>query len=114
MDQLYNFLGWEELPGIRDELFEPPPKGWSTVKYQIPILNKQNRFSVSNFGHCYLFDICDLGFGISITPVLQNSSLSLPTKPFNSLHPANTCVDYPTALSANSQTEYLLTARNRG
>jgi hypothetical protein len=47
------------------------------------------------FGHLILeFVICDLGFL------------------FLSLHPANTCVDYPTALSANSQTEYLLTARN--
>ena len=22
-------------------------------------------FRIYNFGHCYLFDICDLGFGIS-------------------------------------------------
>jgi hypothetical protein len=43
---------------------------------------------------CLIFGIWDLGFL------------------FLSLHPANTCVDYPTALSANSQTEYLLTARN--
>jgi len=25
----------------------------------------QNRFGISNFGHCDLFDICDLLFGIS-------------------------------------------------
>ena len=25
----------------------------------------QNRFGISNFGHCNLFDICDLLFGIS-------------------------------------------------
>ena len=41
-----------------------------------------------------IFGICDLEFL------------------FLSLHPANTCVDYPTAISANYQTEYLLTARN--
>jgi len=29
-----------------------------------------------NFGHCYLFDICDLGFGISIP--------FFPAKPSNS------------------------------
>jgi hypothetical protein len=28
-----------------------------TNKSQIPILNDQNRFGISNFGHCYLFDI---------------------------------------------------------
>jgi hypothetical protein len=49
---------------------------WSTAKYQIPILNDQNRFgiwklgtrpqggeskrSADNFGHCNLFAICDL------------------------------------------------------
>jgi len=27
----------------------------------------QNRFGISDFGHCDLFDICDLLFGISIT-----------------------------------------------
>jgi hypothetical protein len=46
---------------------------WSIAKYQIPILNDQNKFgilklgtrpqggeskrSADNFGHCYLFDI---------------------------------------------------------
>ena len=46
-----------------------------TNKFQIPILNDQNRFGISNFGHCDLpfdlaqggelvepFDICDLEF----------------------------------------------------
>jgi len=33
---------------------------WSIAKYQIPILNDQNKFGILNFGHCYLFDICDL------------------------------------------------------
>ena len=28
-----------------------------TNKYQIPILNDQNRFGIWKFGHCYLFDI---------------------------------------------------------
>jgi hypothetical protein len=52
------------------------PKHQITNKSQIPILNDQNRFgilklgtrpqggeskrSADNFGHCYLFDICDL------------------------------------------------------
>ena len=35
---------------------------WSIAKYQIPILNDQNKFGILNFGHCYLFDICDLEF----------------------------------------------------
>jgi hypothetical protein len=63
-----------------------------TNKSQIPILNDQNRFAIlklgtrpqggeskrsaDNFGHCYLFDICDLGFGISIP--------FFPAKPSNS------------------------------
>jgi hypothetical protein len=29
-------------------------------KYQIPILNDQNRFGIWNFADCDLFDICDL------------------------------------------------------
>ena len=31
-----------------------------TNKFQIPIINDQNRFGILNFGHCYLFDIWDL------------------------------------------------------
>jgi hypothetical protein len=43
----------------------PRPKGGDsegeiTNKFQIPILNDQNRFGILNFGHCDLFDICDL------------------------------------------------------
>ncbi|MGD8995573.1 MAG: hypothetical protein PVH34_10185, partial [Syntrophobacterales bacterium] len=54
----------------------PNSKHQITNKSQIPILNDQNRFgilklgtrpqggeskrSADNFGHCYLFDICDL------------------------------------------------------
>jgi len=30
---------------------------WSIAKYQIPILNNQNRFGIWNFGRSYLFDI---------------------------------------------------------
>jgi hypothetical protein len=30
---------------------------WSIAKSQIPILNDHNGFGISNFGHCYLFDI---------------------------------------------------------
>jgi hypothetical protein len=33
-------------------------------KSQIPIFNDQDKFGISNLGHCYLFDICDLDFGI--------------------------------------------------
>ena len=33
-----------------------------TNKSQIPILNDQNMFGILNFGHCDLFDICDLEF----------------------------------------------------
>jgi hypothetical protein len=52
---------------------------WNIIKYQIPSTKLQtnlkfqysmtktkNRFEISNFGHCDLFDICDLLFGISI------------------------------------------------
>jgi hypothetical protein len=34
----------------------------------------KNRFVISNFGHCDLFDICDLLFGISGTPVFQQTA----------------------------------------
>jgi hypothetical protein len=49
----------------------PNSKHQITNKSQIPIPNDRNRFRILNFGHCYLFDICDLLFGIfshSITP----------------------------------------------
>jgi hypothetical protein len=36
------------------------------MKSQIPIFNDQNRFGILNFGHCDLFGICDLLFGILI------------------------------------------------
>jgi hypothetical protein len=39
-----------------------------TNKSQIPIINDQTMFGISNLGYCYLFDICDLGFGISDNP----------------------------------------------
>jgi hypothetical protein len=31
----------------------------------------KNKFGISDFGHCDLFDICDLCFGISIPSVLK-------------------------------------------
>jgi hypothetical protein len=42
-----------------------------SMKSQIPIFNDQNSFGISNFGHCDLFGICDLSFGISFSPVLH-------------------------------------------
>jgi hypothetical protein len=42
----------------------PNSKHQITNKFQIPILNDQNRFGILNFGHCYLFDICYLRFVI--------------------------------------------------
>jgi hypothetical protein len=70
----------------------PNSKHQITNKSQIPISNDQNRFGILNFGHCYLFDICDLGFGISIPPVLQNMpraaiALSSPSIPPWSIRP---------------------------
>ena len=62
----------------------PSTKLQTNLKFQYSMTKTKNRFGISNFGHCDLFDICDLLFGISIPPVLQNSSQSLPAKPFNS------------------------------
>jgi hypothetical protein len=43
----------------------PNYKHQITNKSQIQIFNDQNyMFEISNFGHCDLFDICDLLFGI--------------------------------------------------
>ena len=33
----------------------------------------ESKRSADNFGHCYLFDICDLLFGIYIPPILQKA-----------------------------------------
>jgi hypothetical protein len=52
----------------------PSTKLQTNLKFQYPMTKTQNRFGISNFGHCDLFDICDLLFGISDTPILQNSS----------------------------------------
>jgi hypothetical protein len=98
-------------PGLKGPGFGPPPEGASKVfpllrqsagmmeamksqtpstklqtnlKFQYSMTKTQNRFGISNFGHCDLFDICDLLFGISIPPVFQYSSQSLPANPLNS------------------------------
>jgi hypothetical protein len=39
-----------------------------TNKFQIPIPNDRNRFGILNFGHCDLFGIWDLLFGICSHP----------------------------------------------
>jgi hypothetical protein len=62
--------GWHNLIGNHDQPFESTgvlehwkisnSKHQITNKYQIPILNDQNRFGICNFGHCYLFVIWDL------------------------------------------------------
>ena len=81
----------------------PSTKLQTNLKFQYSITKTKNRFrilklgtrpqggeskrSADNFGHCDLFGTCDLLFGIfreSSTPVLQNSSQSLPAKPLNS------------------------------
>ncbi len=59
----------------------------TNLKFQYSMTKTQNRFGISNFGHCDLpfdlaqggelvepFVICDLLFGISIPPVLQYST----------------------------------------
>ena len=40
MDQLYNFLGWEELPGTRDELEVLRSKGF---RCQVSGVREENR-----------------------------------------------------------------------
>ena len=44
------------------------------MKSQIPIFNDKKTFGILNFGHCDLFGVCDLLFGIfghSNTPVMS-------------------------------------------
>ncbi len=59
-------------------------KSQTNLKFQYSMTKTQNRFGISNFGHCDLFDICYLLFVISIPPVLQNSSPPVPAKVLNS------------------------------
>jgi len=50
----------------------PSTKLQTNLKFQYSMTKTQNRFGISNFGHCDLFDICDLLFGIfnhSSTPI---------------------------------------------
>jgi hypothetical protein len=49
------------------------PKHQIPIKSQIPIFKHKGLFGILNFGHCDLFVICDLLFGISDT---QSSSTS--------------------------------------
>ena len=56
--------------GVREHCKISNSKHQITNKSQIPILNDQNKFRIWNFGHCYLFDIWDLGFEISIPSLL--------------------------------------------
>jgi len=42
----------------------PSTKLQTNLKFQYSMTKTQNRFGISNFGHCDLFDICDLLFGI--------------------------------------------------
>jgi len=78
----------------------PSTKLQTNLKFQYSMTKTKNRFgilklgprpqggeskrSADNFGHCYLFDICDLLFGIYIPPILQKAmdgriALALPT-----------------------------------
>jgi hypothetical protein len=66
-----------ESAGVMEHCKISNSKHQITNKYQIPIFNDQNRFGIWNFGHCDLFDIWDLGFGISLPPVFQIISQSL-------------------------------------
>ena len=54
-----------ESAGVMEHCKISNSKHQITNKYQIPIFNDPNRFGIWNFGHCDLFDIWDLGFGIS-------------------------------------------------
>ena len=54
----------------------PNYKHQITNKSQIPILNDQNRFGILNFGHCDLFEICDLLFGVFGEPNDQSEKTS--------------------------------------
>ena len=64
---------WESA-GVVEHCKISNSKHQITNKFQIPIFNDRNRFGISNFGHCDLFDICDLLFGISGTLLLQQTA----------------------------------------
>jgi hypothetical protein len=56
----------------------PSTKLQTNIKFQYSMTKTQSSFGISNFDHRDLFDICDLGFGISDTPALQKISSALP------------------------------------
>jgi hypothetical protein len=60
----------------------PSTKLQTNLKFQYSMTKTKNRFGISNFGHCDLFDICDLRFGIYIPTILQYRWTFLPGKPF--------------------------------
>jgi hypothetical protein len=43
----------------------PSTKLQINLKFQYQMTKTKNRFGISNLGHCDLFGICDLLFGIS-------------------------------------------------
>jgi hypothetical protein len=47
------------------------------IKSQMSISNAPNRFDILNFGHCDLFVICDLRFGIFHRNLNVSSSIKL-------------------------------------
>jgi hypothetical protein len=52
------FIGRIPLEDWSVGVYEMPnSKHQITNKFQIPILNDQNKFGISNFGHCHLFAI---------------------------------------------------------
>jgi hypothetical protein len=55
-----SIIGRNAMDGARQTYEIPNSKYQITNKFQIPILNDQNRFGISYFGHCDLFAICDL------------------------------------------------------
>jgi len=71
MSAFNSFAGKDcELHGVMESMKSqiPSTKLQTNIKFQYSMTKTQNRFGISNFGHCDLFDICYLLFGISIPP----------------------------------------------